>query len=153
VVLQSPGAPAVPFLVNMAIALAVSVVMSLLFPPPAMPANVNRTQQSPNNALAQRENQVRLMQRVEDIYGSVRSVPSLMMQTYRKYHNHLEYEYGYYCVSRGYCFLVDIKDGDTPLEEIGGSSAAVYHPFSSPNYGSPVQTIGDPIIDYIVNVR
>lgn len=156
VVLQSPGLEPFSwgaFFANLAIAVAASVVMSLLFPPPRQPANVNRTQQSPNNALSGRENQVRLMQRVEDIYGVVRSVPSLMMPTYTKYHNHIEYEYGYYCVSRGYCDVTEIKDGETYLEDITGASAAVYYPFSSPNLGTPVVQIGDPIIDYIVSVR
>ena len=79
--LQSPGGPAVPILINIAIAIAVSVAMSLLFPPPSMPGNVNRTQQSANNGLAARENEVRLLQRVEDIYGTVRAIPSLLMPT------------------------------------------------------------------------
>ncbi len=150
-VLQSPGGPAIPILINIAIALAVSVAMNLLFPPPSMPGNVNRTQQSANNGLAARENEVRLLQRVEDIYGTVRAIPSLLMPTYNKYQDHRRVEYGYYCVGRGYYDISSIRDGDSLISDISGSSAAVYAPFTSPNSGdSPSIQVGDPIIDGIV---
>ena len=149
-VLQSPGDP-VAILINVAIAIAVSVAMNLLFPPPSMPGNVNRTQQSANNGLAARENEVRLLQRVEDIYGTVRAIPSLLMPTYNKYQDHRRVEYGYYCVGRGYYDISSIRDGDSLISDISGSSAAVYEPFTSPNSsGSPVIQVGDPIIDGIV---
>ncbi|MDD2728165.1 host specificity factor TipJ family phage tail protein [Malikia sp.] len=150
-VLQSPGGPAIPILINIAIAIAVSVAMSLLFPPPSMPGNVNRTQQSANNGLAARENEVRLLQRVEDIYGTVRAIPSLLMPTYNKYQDHRRVEYGYYCVGRGYYDISSIRDGDSLISDISGSSASVYAPFTSPNSSdSPVIQVGDPIIDSIV---
>lgn len=152
-VLQSPGGPAVPILINIAIAIAVSVAMSLLFPPPSMPGNVNRTQSSANNNLAGRENEVRLLQRVEDIYGTVRAIPSLLMPTYNKYQDHRRVEYGYYCVGRGYYDISSIRDGDSLISDISGSSAAVYAPFTSPNgpVGSlPQIQVGSPIIDSIV---
>lgn len=151
-VLQSPGDP-VTILVNVAIAIAVSVAMSLLFPPPSMPGNVNRTQSSANNSLAGRENEVRLLQRVEDIYGTVRAIPSLLMPTYNKYQDHRRVEYGYYCVGRGYYDISSIRDGDSLISDITGSSAAVYAPFTSPNGpvgSSPQIQVGDPIIDSIV---
>lgn len=152
-VLQNPGGPAVPILINIAIAIAVSVAMSLLFPPPSMPGNVNRTQQSANNGLAARENEVRLLQRVEDIYGTVRAIPSLLMPTYNKYQSHQRVEYGYYCVGRGYYDISSIRDGDSLISDISGSSAAVYGPFTSPNGpagSAPQIQVGDPIIDSIV---
>jgi hypothetical protein len=152
-VLQSPGDP-VTILTNIAIAIAVSVAMSLLFPPPSMPGNVNRTQQSPNNQLAARENQVRLLQRVEDIYGTVRAIPSLLMPTYNKYQDHRRVEYGYYCVGRGYYDIAKLRDGDTLLADITGSSAAVYAPFTSPNSGhAPQIQVGDPIAGGIVTAE
>jgi hypothetical protein len=152
VVLESPGDAAT--ITSLLISVVLSVASAILFPPPDMPANVNRTQQSPNNALGQRENQVRMLQRVEDIYGTVKSVPSLMMPTYSKYQNNQRIEYGYYCVSRGYCNISDVRDGDTALDSISGASAAVYAPFHSPNDGSaPQLQIGPAIIDRIVSVR
>lgn len=152
VILQSPGDP-ITILTSIAISLAMSFVMQLLFPPPEMPGNVNRTQESPNNSLAARENQVRLLQRVEDIFGTVKSIPSLLMPTYNKYINHQRVEYGYYCVGRGYYALNELRDGDTLIAGISGASAAVYDPFTSPNSGhAPVLQIGDAIIDRVLTV-
>jgi len=151
-VLQSPGTPGF-LLVTQIIAAVVTIASVLLTPKPEMPSNVamaNRTQSSPNNALSSRENQVRMYQRVEDIYGTVKSIPSLMMPTYNKYIGHKKYEYGYYCISRGYCDIANLKDGDTLIADITGASAAVYHPFTSPNSGTPVLQIGDAIIDDVL---
>ncbi|MBP8285392.1 MAG: hypothetical protein KAX57_00980 [Rhodoferax sp.] len=147
-VLQSPaGFDPITWLI---IAVVASVAMLVLMPKPEMPGNVNRTQASPNNALSARENKVRMLERVEDIYGTVKSIPSLMMPTYNKYINHKKYEYGYYCVGRGYHFLNDIKDGDTLIADIDGARAAVYSPFTSPNYGTPYVSVGSAITDKII---
>lgn len=155
-VLQNPGTgipPVDAFLIQVAIATAIAVVMSVLFPPPDMPGNVNRTQSSPNNSLANRENQVRLNQRVEDIYGTVKAIPSLLMPTYIKYVNHKQMEYGYYCVGRGYYDITDLKDGDTPLTFTTSSKASIYAPFTSPNSGTPQQVINGAITDKIYSVE
>lgn len=149
VILQSPGFEGVLGYIILAVVVAVAVIA--LTPKPVMPGNVNRTQQSPNNALSSRENKVRLLERVEDIYGTVKSIPSLMMPTYNKYINHKKFEYGYYCVGRGYHSLAEIKDGDTLISDISGASAAVYDPFTSPNSGhAPAMQIGDAIIDDVL---
>jgi hypothetical protein len=147
-VLQSPGGfdPFTWFI----IALVVTVAVVVLMPKPEMPGNINRTQSSPNNALGSRENKVRMLERVEDIYGIVKSIPSLMMPTYNKYIGHEKFEYGYYCISRGYCDVADLKDGDTLISDISGASAAVYHPFTSPNSGTPVLQVGSAIIDDVI---
>jgi hypothetical protein len=151
VVLQSPGIPAawIPYVIAAVMAVAAYVLM----PKPVMPGNVNRTQQSPNNSLGQRENKVRLLERVEDIYGTVLSIPSLMMPTYTKYIGHRKFEYGYYCVGRGYHDIEEVQDGDTLIADIRGASAAFYDPFTSPNSGVPVLQIGDAIIDGIISAR
>jgi len=154
-VLQSPGDPVSWTLTTwLLIGAAVAVVTVLLIPKPVLPGNINRTQQSPNNALGSRENQLRLLERVEDIYGTVKSIPSLMMPTYNKYIGHRKYEFGYYCVGRGYYALAELRDGDTLISGITGASAAVYDPFTSPNSGhAPVLQIGDAIIDDVLTVR
>ena len=132
----------------------ISVASALLASgPTTQPANVNRTSSSPNNSLGARENQVRLLQRIEDIYGTVRAIPSLLMPTYFKYIGHRKVEYGYYCVGRGYHALADVRDADTQLTDIPNASAAFYGPFTSPNSGdAPFLLIGDPIIDKILTV-
>ncbi len=156
-ILESPGDPATisiaAILTQIAVSVAITLVLKLLAPTPSVPSNVNRNQQSPNNALGQRENQVRFMERVEDIYGTVKSVPSLMMPTYLKYKNNKKFEYGYYCVGRGYYDLSNIQDGDTLLASILGSSAAVYEPFTSPNNSTPSYSIGATITDDIVTAK
>lgn len=135
-------------------AVVLAVVAVSLMPKPAMPANVNRTQSSPNNSLSDRQNKLRMLERVEDIYGTVRAVPSLMMPTYIKYLNNIQYEYGYYCVSRGYVMVEDVRDAQTLVADIPGASASVYYPFTSPNSGdAPVVQIGAPIIDQVVSAR
>lgn len=137
----------------MAIAAVLAVAAVVLIPKPAMPSNINRTQESANNRLSDRNNQLRMLQRVEDIYGQVRAIPSLMMPTYNKYRENRLYEFGYYCISRGYVQAQDIRDAETLVSDIEGASAAVYYPFTSPNGGSPVVQIGDPIPDAIVQAR
>lgn len=151
VILQSPGGWEIVLMIVVAV---VAVAAIVLVPKPVMPGNINRTQQSPNNALGARENQVRLLERVEDIYGTVKSIPSLMMPTYKKYKGHRAFEYGYYCAGRGYLAIAELSDGDTLIADITGASAAVYDPFTSPNSGhAPVLQIGDAIIDDILTVR
>lgn len=149
VILESPGFEGIFYVIMVIIAVAAYVLM----PKPVMPGNVNRTQQSPNNSLTNRENKVRLLERVEDIYGTVKAIPSLMMPTYTKYINHRKYEYGYYCVGRGYHAIAELRDGDTLIADIDGASAAVYDPFTSPNSGhAPILQIGDAIIDDVLTV-
>lgn len=154
VVLESPGEPISigAILTNMAVSMAISLALNFLFAKDPKPLE-NRAQESPNNQLGNRENKLRLMERVEDIYGTVRAFPSLMMPTYVKYIDHRRVEYGYYCIGRGYYDVTDIRDGDTELEDITGASAAVYEPFTSPNSGTPQLEIGDPIIDDVLTVR
>lgn len=152
VVLQSPGGMEMLAYGLIGAVLVTAAVMSLIPKAETPGAAVNRTQASPNNALGDRSNKVRMLERVEDIYGTVKSIPSLMMPTYNKYINHRKYEYGYYCVSRGYCDVVDLKDGDTLVSQVSGASASVYHPFTSPNYGAPVSQVGSAIADNILTV-
>ena len=153
VVLQSPGLTEA-VLINIAISIVLGIVAQALAPSPKLPENVNRTQASLNNSLGDRSNQVRLLQRVEDVYGTVKAIPSLMAPTYIKYINNDKFEYGFYCVGRGYHSLAELRDGDTLISDIPGASAAVYNPFTSPNSGSaPLQQIGPAIIDRVVSVR
>lgn len=155
-VLESPpGDPTgglASILINLAISTVISVIARSLFAPDK-PTLGNRAQESPNNSLGNRDNRVRILERVEDIYGTVRSIPSLMMPTYAKYVSHRKVEFGLYCVGRGYYLVEDVREADTPLGDISGASAEVYHPFTSPNSGVPVAQIGDDIIDPVLSVE
>lgn len=116
-------------------------------------AGQNRTQQSANNALAGRTNEPRVLQRIEDIYGTVRSYPSLLQPVYSKYIDNVQYEYSYMCIGRGWYYIDDVKDGETLLSEITGTKAEFYNPFTSPNSGSPFLTIGSTISEPVLTVK
>ncbi len=111
----------------------------------------NQQAESPNNSLTDRNNKPRPYQRTYDICGTVQSIPSDLMTTYRLYNRAgREVEYGYYDVGRDYLDTPasGIVDGDTLMSEITGSSAAVYAPFTSPNSGhSPQTLVGEPITE------
>jgi len=109
---------------------------------PTLPNNINRSQQSPNNALAGRTNEPRILQRIEDIFGTVRAYPSLLQPVYSKYINNTQYEYSYMCVGRGWYDINDVRDGDSFVSDVDGAAAEFYNPFTSPNSGSPFLTIG-----------
>ncbi|MES2207290.1 MAG: host specificity factor TipJ family phage tail protein [Pseudomonadota bacterium] len=131
-ILEAPGdAGVLTFLYYVAVVFSVA---SQLSQNTKMPPNINRTQESPNNLLGERSNQARVHQRIEDIYGTVQSVPSLMMPTWT-YYDALgnKFERGYYCVGRGYYELTKIKDGDTLIENIPGAKLSVWAPFTAPD--------------------
>lgn len=110
---------------------------------PTLPNNINRSQQSNNNALAGRTNEPRILQRIEDIFGTVRSYPSLLQPVYSKYINNTQYEYSYMCIGRGWYDIDDVRDGDSLVSDVTGAGAEFYNPFTSPNSGSsPFLTIG-----------
>lgn len=157
---REPGVEAITWaavkavLVQAAAALALSYVIgSLLAPGAAAAREENRTTKSPNNQLGSRDNQVRVLERVEDIFGRVKSVPSLMMPSYFKYVNHRQVEHGYYCVGRGYYDVSELRDGDTLISDFSRASAAVYAPFTSPGHGSPQLQIGPVIADPVLTAQ
>jgi len=123
-------------------------------PQPVALKNVNRQQQSPNNALGDRSNTARINERIPDIGGQVNSIPDIIMSPYRKFVSNIEEEISYYCVGRKSLLIEDIKDGDTLISDITNASAAVYDPFTSPNSGdSPEIQIGPIISDLVQTVR
>lgn len=135
-------------------------VLKLLMPSSKVstPSLDNSQAESPNNSLTDRNNKPRPYQRTYDICGTVQSIPSDLMTTYRVYNSvGTVIEFGYYDVGRGYLDTPasGITDGDTLLSEITGSSAAVYAPFTSPNSGHAPQTlVGNAITEklYITSV-
>ncbi|MCC2673285.1 MAG: hypothetical protein K0R58_232 [Ramlibacter sp.] len=150
VVLERPGEPA--SIGSMLASWMFSFAISDFFAPVQRPFE-NQAQESSSNRLSDRQNRVRVMERVEDIFGTCQAIPSLMMPTYIKYDNHKPVEYGYYGISRGYGDVADVRDGDTLLEDITDARAAIYAPFTSPNSGAPQDTIGGAISDDVMTVR
>lgn len=158
---REPGVEAITWaavqavLVQAAVSLAISYVIGALTASSGASndAQQNRTTKSPNNQLGARDNQVRVLDRVEDIFGRVKSIPSLMMPTYFKYVNHRQVEYGYYCAGRGYYDISELRDGDTLLSDFSRASAAVYAPFTSPGHGAPQLQVGPAITDPVLTAQ
>ncbi|WP_288421552.1 host specificity factor TipJ family phage tail protein [uncultured Acinetobacter sp.] len=120
-----------------AIMAAYSIYTVLTMPKPQSP-----TVGSSNNELSQRSNQARLNARIPDIFGRVRSYPDLIAQTYTIYKDGIEIEECLMCIGRGYFQILDMRDGDTDVANIAGTSVSVYDPFTS-IIGSPIYQVGE----------
>lgn len=155
IVLLSPCGDALAFLNPFAyLSLKINdYLIQKLIPTPDVPTNINRTQQSSNNSLANRTNEARVLQRIEDIFGLVRAYPSLIQPVYSKYINNKQYEYSYMCIGRGWYDVADVRDCETLLSDIDGTSAEFFNPFTSPNSGSPFLTIGSAISEPVLLVK
>lgn len=109
----------------------------------------NQQADSPNNSLTDRNNKARPYERTYDICGRVQTIPNNLMTTYKVFDNAGRIiEYGYYDAGRGHLDVKaeDITDGDTKVQEITGTSVAVYAPYTSPNNtSSPQLLVGDTI--------
>lgn len=145
----------VEIVVGVIVAVVVSVAASMILAPsvpnPSVRLAANRQATSPNNELQARTNQSRLNGRIPDIFGQVRSVPDLVAVPYKTFRNHIEVETSYMCVGKGEFEVIDIKDGETYVEEIAGTTVEVYAPYTSPNSGDEPQIrIGTAIDDEVV---
>lgn len=109
----------------------------------------NNQVESPNNSLTDRSNKPRPYERSYDICGTVQTIPNDLMTTYKVFNaagNVIEY--AYYDAGRGPLQInaADITDGDTRVQEITGTSVAVYAPYTSPNNtATPQLLVGDQI--------
>jgi hypothetical protein len=144
-----PGDP-VTAIIAVVATLALTVAV-LLFLTPKFP-NSASSDQSSNNALGQRVNKARPNSRIEDIFGEVISVPTLLTVPLLVFDDNLEVEYCYMCVGRGAYTIADVKDGDTPIGQIAGAGVRFYAPGTSPNSGAPFYSIGAPINVPLYNV-
>ena len=140
-----------PITLIVSIIAVAAVAASFALAPPA-PALRNTQSESPNNELSARENRPRVGGRIPEIYGTVTSTPDLIAVPYSEYIDHQEVEHAYMCIGRGsYDISADnVRDGETRLNEIAGTSAAIYGPGTSPNGGSAQLTIGDPISELVL---
>lgn len=125
------------FYAIVAIMAAYSIYTVLTMPKPQAPVAG-----SSNNELSQRSNQARLNARIPDIFGRVRSYPDLIAQTYTIYKDGIEIEECLMCIGRGYFQILDMRDGDTDVANIAGTSVSVYDPFTS-IVGTPIYQVGE----------
>ena len=136
-----PGDPVTAIVTAVAVLALTAAV--LLFLTPKIP---NATQdESSNNSLGGRSNKARPNGRIEDIFGEVISVPTLLTVPLVVFEDQLEVEHCYMAVGRGAYTISDVRDGDTPINQIAGAGVRFYGPDTSPNSGVPFYSIGAPI--------
>ena len=113
---------------------------------------LNVQQGSPNNELGDRDNAVRINQRIPDICGKVKSIPDIIQREFAEYINNIDTRVGYYCVGRNQILVEDLREQDTLFSSLGTHSAGIYNPFESPNNATPTTQIGNPINELIKGV-
>ncbi len=144
--------PADPVTAIIAVAaVLVGVLAAFLFLPKVPTAD--NTLGSSNNSLGSRSNQARPNSRIPDIFGTVRSIADLLAVPYRQFVENIETEVAFMCVGRGSYAITDVRDGDTLIGSIAGSSAAFYNPGQNPsNGGVPFMQIGSAIEQPVLSV-
>jgi len=123
-------------------------ISSILAPSVPTVAQRNVQSESPNNGLSERTNRARVMGRIPDIYGQVRSTPDLIQVPYKIFVDHVEVEVALMCIGRGTYDIpaAQVRDDTTPVQEIAGSSVEIYGPYTSPNSGhAPQLRVGNAI--------
>lgn len=147
-----PGDPTTIIVAVLAVAAAAAAAYFLM---PSISGITNRNQQSasPNNELSNRVNSPRPNQRINDIFGTVISVPDLIALPYKIFESNIEVEHSFMCVGRGSYEIAasSVKDDKTLISSIARSKVAVYPPFTSPNSGNPQLTIGGAINTPVLN--
>ena len=123
-----------------------------LVPKPVALGNLNRTQQSPNNSLADRDNVARPLQRIVDLCGTDKLIVDVLSREYSRIVDDVEQRVGYYIAARNKVRIEDLKEGDTLISETRNASAGIYDPFTSPNNSAPAVQIGDPINEPVYGV-
>jgi hypothetical protein len=135
--------------ITVAVTLAAVAIGLFLLP---KPPNADNTP-SASKSLSDRTNKPRPYMRIEDHFGTVRAVPSMLAVPYRRFDSDLEVEIGYMCVGRGAYDIADVRDGDTLLSAVAGASAEFYGPNTSPNSGdAPQLRIGSAINTPVLSV-
>ena len=137
-----PGDP-ITAIITVVATLALTALV-LLFLTPKIPTG-DQNNQSANNTLGQRVNKPRPGSRIEDIFGAVISIPTMLTVPLLVFEDNLEQEVCYMSVGRGDHDISEVKDGDTPIEQIAGAGVAFYGPDASPNSGVPFLEVGAPI--------
>lgn len=139
-------------LIFVAIALVTAVATVLLMPSVAVPNQGNQSQQSATNSLGSPQNEARIGQRIDDIFGYVaKHTPPLWQVPYRVGVNNEETEVLLLCLGRGrYQTWADRwYDGNTRVIDIPNAQISKYEPGTWPGNGTPSFQIGSDINEKI----
>lgn len=135
--------------IYLAIAAVVAVAAVILLRP-EIPQLEGRDQKSSTNSLGSTQNEPRINQRIDDIFGRVnRHTPPLWQVPYRIGTDNEECEVLLVAVGRGKYQIHEWYDGDTPVNNIPNAAVSIYGPGTYPGYGSPVMQIGPDITEPI----
>lgn len=88
--------------------------------------NAGNSTGSSNNNLSDRENKQRIKQRIPFILGGPKSIPDLFAPTVRYFKDAVEVEESLMCISENHVRVSQFKEGDTPIQEITGTSVTAY---------------------------
>lgn len=139
-------------LIFVTIALVTAVATVLLMPSVSVPNQGNQSQQSATNSLGSTQNEARVGQRIDDIFGYVaKHMPPLWQVPYRVGVNNEETEVLLLCLGRGrYQTWKDRwYDGNTRLIDIPNAQLSKYEPGTWPGNGTPSFQIGSDINEKI----
>lgn len=109
---------------------------------PQLPT-LGTTSTSPNNSLTGQTNRARAYEARPDIYGQVRSYPDLIQFSEYKYIDNVKYVVETMDISRGRVTIEQVKNADTLLESIDGSTFEAFYPVAGADgyYESGTTTI------------
>ena len=144
-----PGDP-VTAIIAVVATLALTAAV-LLFLTPKIP-NAPSQDESSNNSLGARSNKPRPNGRIEDIFGTVVSVPTMLALPLSVYEGNVEVELCYMAVGRGDYVISQVQDGDTPISQIAGAGVRFYGPNTRPGNGTPTLAIGTAITQPLLDV-
>lgn len=139
-------------LIFVAIALVTAVATVLLMPSVSVPNQGNQSQQSATNSLGSTQNEARVGQRIDDIFGYVaKHMPPLWQVPYRVGVNNEETEVLLLCLGRGRYQTWEDRwyDGNTRLIDIPNAQLSKYEPGTWPGNGTPSFQIGSDINEKI----
>lgn len=151
--------PAMSALVSIIVAVVVAVAALaaafLLAKKAAVPnssARAGNTQNtSSNNELSNRTNKARPMERIPDIYGTLWATPDLLSTSLIIFINNQEIEYTLLCLGRGEYTIRNVRDGETNIAEVLGTSVEIYKPYTDIFIDKPYYQIGQTIdAEYMV---
>jgi len=139
--------PADPISLIVSVVVGIAAVASTLLLLPKVPNLRNNQAASSNNSLANRTNQPRINARIKDIFGQVKDYPDLIGPPITMFEGENEVEIADMCIGRGEYLVEKIRDGETLIQSIPGSSVEIYAPNTSAQFSAftPQLSIGLPI--------
>ncbi|ENT2138901.1 host specificity factor TipJ family phage tail protein [Acinetobacter baumannii] len=103
-----------------------SAVSALVKVPKPNMSNNGSMSGSSNNNLSDPENRQRLKQRIPFILGRVKAIPDLFAPVIKYFKDGVEVEESLMCICENPVQVSNFKSGDTPIQEIPGTSLSAY---------------------------